>query len=168
MRKKNTTRIITVLVALFLLAPAAAWAGSRFYLRHRHHAFYGHHGYHGYGYHYYPRIYGYTARSYDRVGPDEELGALDLNIKPKDTEVYLDGRYIGVTDNYDGFPNHLVLKKGTYELIFYKEGYKTVVRELEVLPGREIDLRQQLRRGESVPPEALMSEVAAAPSEGDE
>ena len=91
-------------------------------------------------------------------------GALDLNVKPKDTQVYLNGKYIGVTDNFDGVPRALWLKEGTYEIIFHLDGYSTVVREFTIQPGAVIDVKQRLSPGASVPPGELTS--TASPNSG--
>ena len=87
------------------------------------------------------------------------LGALDLNVKPKKAEVYVDGRYVGLAKDFDGSPGYLWLKEGTHEVIFYKEGYGTVVREFTVHPGAVIEVKQRMVRGESVPAEELTSKL---------
>ena len=170
MSTNKASKVVVTLIALALVVPVSTFAGSYghhghggHYGHYGHHGHYGHYGHHGYStYHY----YGYT-RFYDQSGQlyrgaTDGLGALDLNVKPKNTQVYLNGHYIGVADNFDGFPRHLVLKKGTYELVFYNEGYRTVVREITVFPGAIIDIRFRLNPGESVPPEKLSMETLDA------
>ena len=160
MNKKNGFRILVLFLALGLMGPTGALAF--------HHGHHGHHGYHGYaphyayhGYHhsYYPYAYG----AYGAVGLERAAvpGALDLNVKPKDTQVYLNGKYIGVTDNFDGVPRALWLKEGTYEIIFYLDGYATVVREFTIHPGVVIDVKQRMSPGASVPPEEVTSKSPA-------
>ena len=58
-----------------------------------------------------------------------------------------------MTDRFDGFPNYLWMKEGNHELIFYNEGYATVVREFSIRRGVVIDVRHRMLPGESVPPE---------------
>lgn len=105
--------------------------------------------YYGPGGGYYP----YRDRGYhvDR----DTLGALDLDVSPGRTEVYLDGQYIGIVDQYDGFPQYLWLEKGTYDLVLFREGYKTVARQISVYPGVVISVNDRMERGESVRPEDL-------------
>ncbi len=158
MSNKKTSRIVVLLIALGLIAPMSAWAGYR-----GHHAYYGyrsygHHGYGHYGYghhgyysHYSPNFYGPDGVRYRTVGQDGNLGAIDINVKPKNTQVYLNGNYIGVTGKFDGFPGYLWLKEGTYELTFYNEGYMTVVREFAIHQGAVIDVKLRLVSGQSVP-----------------
>ena len=47
------------------------------------------------------------------------LGALDLDLSPGRTQVYLDGQYLGIVDQFDGWPSYLLLPEGSYELVFW-------------------------------------------------
>ncbi|RMH19385.1 MAG: PEGA domain-containing protein [Acidobacteria bacterium] len=141
---------------------------------HGHHRYYGHsyfprfsfyvHGYpyygyrHGYGYRY-PYRYGRSRYAY---GVTEPLGGIDVNVRPKKAEVYVDGRYVGTADQFDGYPGYLWLEKGTYELAIYQEGYRTLEREIAVYPGVVIRLDERLAPGESVPPEPPPAEAPGA------
>ncbi len=187
MFKKKASTIIALLIAIGLIAPLNAWAGSRGHHRSGHHSYrlhvghsghYGYGGHHGYGYrshygygyrsHYgygghYGYGYGYGGYSsnfydpdgnlYRSVGDVEDLGALDLSVKPKNTQVYLNGNYIGATGKFDGFPNYLWLKEGTYELTFHNEGHMTVVQEFVVRSGGVGDVKLRLVPGQSFPPQ---------------
>ena len=171
MINRNASRIAAVLVTVGLIASMSAWAGSRGHHGHhryhgyghyglygyggyRHYGYYGHHSRYGNGYYgnYSPRFYGPHGNLYRGVGTVGDLGALDLNVKPKNTQVYLNGNYIGVTGKFDGSPNFLWLKRGTYELAFYNEGYLTVVQEFAIRAGSVIDVKLRLVPGQSVPP----------------
>lgn len=115
---------------------------------------FGHGGYiydpypYGYGYGYGPEVVIYNE-------PTPDSGALDLNVKPKDTEVYINGRYVGETGDFDGFPTYLWLPEDAYEVIFFKEGYETVVRSFALYPDLVIDVRLDMVPGVSERPEAL-------------
>jgi hypothetical protein len=98
----------------------------------------------------------YPYRDRDRGYVDRDtLGALDLDVSPGRTEVYLDGQNLGVVDQYDGFPQYLWLEKGTYDLVLYREGYRTLARQISVYPGLVISVDDRMERGESVRPEDL-------------
>jgi len=117
-----------------------------------------HYYYRGFYYHpyYYPYYYDYYyTRPVIRVDAGAPQGALDLDIRPDDTKVFLDGQLIGTTDDYDGWPRYLWLHEGTYELIFYNEGYQTIVREYEIRPDVVLDVEERMQPGESIPPEEL-------------
>ncbi len=116
--------------------------------------YYGHYGY-GPSY----RPYGY--RTYGRH--EGALGGFDLNVKPKKTEVYVNGQYVGLTRNFDGGPDYLWLPKGTHQLVFYSPGYRTVERRLTAYPGVVIDLKFEMAPGESIPPQKLAVPAAEPP-----
>ena len=110
--------------------------------------YYGPHGYYG-GYRsYYGGHYGRT-------------GAIDLNVKPKKAQVYLDGHFIGKAGKFDGWPSHLFLEEGSYELIFYLEGHETLRKEYKVHKGIVIKEDLTLSPGESTPPELLTQKTIA-------
>lgn len=104
------------------------------------------HGYGRYGgYGHYPVRYS-SHRGY-------RMGALDLKVRPKNTEVYVDGQYVGLARQYDGFPGHLWLDRSDYEISFYKPGYETQTRQVRILTDLILDLEIDMLEGEAVKPE---------------
>lgn len=103
--------------------------------------------------------YGYGPRSYDRYRGygNGDAGALDMDVSPGRTQVYLDGQYIGTVDQYDGFPTYLWLDEGTYDVVLYLDGYKTLARQMTIRPGMVIDVNDRLEPGQSTRPEDLVS-----------
>ncbi len=97
----------------------------------------------GVGAYYYP----------ERVRPD--LGALDLDVRPEKAQVFLNGHLIGVADDFDGWPRYLWLEKGTYDLVFYHDGFKTIARQYTIYPGVIIDVEDSMVPGEATRPEDL-------------
>jgi hypothetical protein len=83
------------------------------------------------------------------------MGALDLNVKPKKTEVYVDGQYVGLVRQYDGFPGHLWLERGVYEISFYKPGFETETRTVKILTNLVLDMQIEMLPGEATQPEIL-------------
>lgn len=90
---------------------------------------------------------------------EDRYGALDLDVFPGRTEVYIDGRYHGKVDAYDGFPQYLWLPRGTYDVVFYLDGFRTLARQISVSPGMVIDIDDRMERGESVKPEDLATKT---------
>lgn len=86
-------------------------------------------------------------------------GALDLNVKPKRAEVYVNGQSVGRIGHYDGFPEYLWLEPGSYELIFYLDGYRTERRVYTVRAGLIQDVRFSLEKGPTRP----VSELSQPP-----
>ncbi len=99
-----------------------------------------------YGYGYYPPVVHSSHRGY-------RMGALDLKVRPKDTEVYVDGQYVGLARQYDGFPGHLWLERGVYEVAFYRPGFETQSRTVKILTDLILDMDIEMREGEAVKPE---------------
>ncbi|HET9211421.1 MAG TPA: PEGA domain-containing protein [Thermoanaerobaculia bacterium] len=104
---------------------------------------------------YYPYPYGYYGGhryySYDRA----DMGALDLDVSPGRTHVFVDGEDLGEVDSYDGWPGYLWLPRGTYDVAFYLDGYKTIARQITVYPGNVIDIDDRMEQGPSTRPEDL-------------
>jgi hypothetical protein len=112
----------------------------------------------GWGWGWYPPWYWgpAAAAGYARRG-DGDYGALDLDLWPDDVEVYIDGEYAGEVDEFDGFPTYLWLPRGTYDVVFYRDGFQTLARQYSIYAGQVIDVNDRLERGESVRPEDLPS-----------
>ncbi len=136
----------------------------------------GHHGYHPrhphryrYGYwgfgHFWPysRFYWHYDRPfypwgmvwYPAYSSDTRLGALDLGIKPRKTEVYVDGQFVGYSGQFDGHPGYLWLSEGRHQLVFYRDGWETATRTVSIRSGPVRALRLDLAKGTSTPPEEL-------------
>lgn len=111
-----------------------------------------HGGYYGYpwrswGYYGWPYYWGPYFDRYDRA----DTGAVDLNVKPRSTRVFLNGYLLGKVSRYDGFPSHLYLPQGNYELIFYKKGYETVRKEIRIVGGTTLRANFDMERGKETP-----------------
>ena len=113
--------------------------------------------YYGYGYRnpYYGRN-PYRDRYYDRYGT---TGALDIDVSPGKTEVWIDGRYTGTADDFDGFPQYLWLDRGVYDVVLFREGYKTIARQITIRSGQVISIGDNMQPGESVRPEDLATKT---------
>ncbi len=96
-------------------------------------------------------------RPYQGGGRDGGYGALDVDIWPGETEIYVDGERVGTADDFDGFPTYLWLPRGTYDVVFYLPGFQTLARQYSIYDGLVIDVEDRLQRGEAVRPEDLPS-----------
>ena len=72
-------------------------------------------------------------------------GVLDLNVKPKKTEVWTDGKYRGTCDAFDGYPNKLYLLPGVHRIKLVTPDGLEVAREVHVRAGLEINVGLDLR-----------------------
>ena len=98
----------------------------------------------------------------------EERGSIRLQVKPEETEVYVDGYYAGVVDSYDGFFQRLHLPAGEHEIELHLEGYRSIQEQLYLTIGSTYRIRhtmEPLAPGETtqpppVPPEQREAEAA--------
>lgn len=95
---------------------------------------------------------------YDRPyhgGRGNAFGALDVDLWPGETEIYVDGERVGTADDFDGFPSYLWLPRGTYDVVFYLPGFQTLARQYSIYDGLVIDVEDRLQRGDAIRPEDL-------------
>jgi len=83
-------------------------------------------------------------------GPYSSYGAawavIDTDVSPDEARVYLDGRYIGISDDFDGSPDYLYLRRGHYRLEFKLDGYETKTVEIDAQPGRKLQIEEKLHK----------------------
>jgi len=75
-----------------------------------------------------------------------DIGNLRLRVSPRDAQVFVDGYYAGLVDNYDGFFQALKLDSGTYRIEITAPGYETLTFGVLITPGQRIRYRGDLRR----------------------
>jgi hypothetical protein len=83
--------------------------------------FWGGYGF-GYGYGY---GYGYGQYPYYWPARYDVTGAARLQVSPKQTQIFVDGYFVGTADKFDGAFQRLRVEAGEHELEFYLEGYRT-------------------------------------------
>ncbi len=100
----------------------------------------GGYGYGGYGYGPYsaPYAYGYGA-SYD------ETGSIRMRVTPREAQVFVDGYYVGVVDEFDGTFQRLRLEEGPHRIEIRLDGFDTLRFDVRVLLGTTVTLRGALR-----------------------
>ena len=103
--------------------------------------------YFGWGFQYpYPPYY-YPV--YDRTG------SARLDVSPPHTEVYIDGYFVGVVDDFDGVLQRLHVETGEHELALYLEGYRTFRQNVRLTPGTTLKIThvmEPLGAGETAEP----------------
>jgi len=95
-----------------------------------------------YAYGYYPRF----------AGPEADVRVL---VKPNNAEVYVDGYYAGVVDDFDGVFQRLRLPPGEHEITLRLTGYRAVHQKLYLTPDATFKLRytmEPLAPGETTEP----------------
>ncbi len=148
MRTRVLFMAFAALLAISSLAPPLA-AGSRTYVSIRVAPFWWGWG-PSWGYYYGPY---YPGRYYpvSEAVVARSVGAVDLKVKPKKAQVWVDGQLAGKAGRFDGFPGYLWLDDGEHQLVLVHEGFETIARTVEVRGGTLVDLQVQMAEGTSVP-----------------
>jgi hypothetical protein len=82
----------------------------------------------------------YDGSSYG-YGYGNPTGSLRLQVRPRDAEVYVDGYYAGMVDEFDGTYQSLSLEEGEYHIEIVAAGYETIAFDVRIQPGRSINYR---------------------------
>ena len=94
---------------------------------------YGGYGYGGYGY----GGYGYGGYGY---GGGEAYGGVRIQDAPRDAQVFVDGYYAGIVDDFDGPFQHLSLEAGSHQIEIRAPGFPPMTFDVNVQPGRTLNL----------------------------
>jgi hypothetical protein len=114
-------------------------------------SYYGY-GYPGYGYGYpgyaYGGSYGAYGGSYGGNGGNSEayygVGQLRLKVKPRDAEVFVDGYFSGVVDDYDGTFQRLTIDSGPHKIEIRKPGFTTLAFDVRIPPDETVTYKGKL------------------------
>lgn len=72
-------------------------------------------------------------------------GELKFEVRPQHAEVYVDGYYAGVVDDFDGFAQSMRLEEGPYHIEIVADGYEPAAFDVRIQPGRRISFERDLR-----------------------
>jgi PEGA domain len=71
-------------------------------------------------------------------------GELRLDVEPRDAQVYIDGAYAGLVDDFDGVFQSLRLEVGEYQVEVVAPGFEPLVFEVRIPPGETVTYRGDL------------------------
>ena len=95
--------------------------------------------YYGYNNYYGPGAYSpWQVSGYD-------IGGVRLKIRPRDAQVFVDGYYAGIVDDFDGTFQSLRLEAGGHKIEIHMPGFEDLDLDVHVQPGRTITLEEILR-----------------------
>jgi len=99
-----------------------------------------------------------TLRPYPYRGYRLDPGAaVRLEVTPKEAEVYVDGYYAGVVDDFNGTFQRLRVEPGEHEIELYLDGYRQVKQKVYLSPDNTFKIKytmEKLSAGEQ--PEARL------------
>ena len=84
-----------------------------------------------------------SSRYFDTVF---DIGELRLRVTPRHAQVFIDGYYAGVVDDYDGTFQSLRMESGGYRVQLTAPGYEPLEFNVRIIPGEKITYRGDLRR----------------------
>jgi hypothetical protein len=91
-----------------------------------------------YGYPY-PAAYPYPSYAYDNTG------SARLLITPRNAQVYVDGQFVGLVDEFDGSLQRLHVPIGEHELKVYLDGYHTLTQKVLFTRGTTLRIESALQ-----------------------
>jgi hypothetical protein len=106
------------------------YGGFGFYSPYYYGAYPGWYGAYGYGYGAYG-AYGYPSYGYPAAYSVVD-GDLRLKVKPRDAQVFVDGYYVGIVDDFDGTFQRLHLPTGTHRIEVRAPGFETLSLDVQI------------------------------------
>ena len=100
-------------------------------------------GYPWYGYGYPGYYSGYSSGYYGNSARDGHA-RLRLVGAPRDAEVYVDGYYAGVVNDFDGAFQHVELPPGAHQIEIRAPGFAPIIFDVQASGGRTITYRAQM------------------------
>jgi hypothetical protein len=71
-------------------------------------------------------------------------GGVQLALEPRRAQVFVDGLYAGLVDDFAGYYRHLRLPAGYHHIEVFASGYLPLILDVTVVPDRTITYRQSL------------------------
>jgi len=110
----------------------------------------------GYGYPYYGYGYPYAGYGYPYYGPGfyDSSASVRLQVTPREAEVYVDGYFAGMVDNFDGSFQRLRVAPGDHDLQVFLPGHRSFSQKVYLQPGGTFRVRhtmEPLGAGEAEP-----------------
>jgi hypothetical protein len=102
-----------------------------------------------YGAYWYWKTYPFPWRYVDDCwvyAEEVDSGAVQLKVTPNEAQVFVDGYYAGIVDDFDGIGQALELVAGPHRIEIRLEGYVPATFDVDVPPGQTITYRAELNR----------------------
>src|SRR5438067_313916 len=103
-------------------------------------------GYGYYGGYYDPWYGGYPTYPVGSSSSNDDEGSLRLKIKPREAEVYVDGYFVGVVDDFDGIFQRLHLDSGPHRIEVRAAGFESLTFEVRITPEHTTTYQGELKK----------------------
>jgi len=87
--------------------------------------------------------YPFPPYRYPNIHPD---ASIRLDVTPRDAEVYVDGYYAGIVDDFDGMLQRLRVEPGQHEITIYRDGYRGVHQRVYLTRNRTFKIKQKMEK----------------------
>ena len=74
------------------------------------------------------------------------MGGVQLDIDPRRAQVFVDGTYAGLVEEFSGYFHHLELPAGPHDIAVVAPGYDPMSFQVLVSPGATMTQRATLSR----------------------
>jgi hypothetical protein len=94
-----------------------------------------------------PLYTSYTAAgAYEPLLEGAPVGGVQLDIDPRRAQVFVDGTYAGLVEEFSGYFHHLELAAGPHDIAVVSPGYEPLNLHVIVAPGATLTHRDALSR----------------------
>ncbi|MDE3155183.1 MAG: PEGA domain-containing protein [Acidobacteriota bacterium] len=73
-------------------------------------------------------------------------GAIHIKVEPKTASVSVDGDYVGVVNDFNGFFQELKVAPGPHTITIEQKGYRTLTFHVKLLPGQTITYKGSMQK----------------------
>ena len=88
--------------------------------------------------------FGTIPPAYYDPAPGAIYGGLRITDAPREAQVFADGSYVGIVDDFDGASEHLNLEPGQHRIEIHAPGLTPITFDVVVQAGRTITLRAEI------------------------
>ena len=98
-----------------------------------------------YGYSYGGYGYGLPPAGYMSAAPGAVYGGVRIQGAPRDAQIFADGYYVGVAEDFDGPVRHLNLEAGVHKIEIRAAGLQPIEFDVNVQPGQTVTVHAAVR-----------------------